>query len=96
MPAELLEKEKGILVAEAADSGKPAEIVEKMVQGRMRKYLADITLVGQPFVKNPDETVGALLKAQGASVLAFPSLRGRRGHRKEAGELRRRGDGAGT
>jgi len=47
VPADMLEKEKAILMAEAAESGKPAEIIEKMVQGRIRKYLADITLVGQ-------------------------------------------------
>lgn len=78
VPADLLEKEKAILTAEAADSGKPAEIIEKMVMGRIRKYLAEITLVGQPFVKNPDQTVAQLLKEKGASVLAF--------HRLEVGE----------
>jgi len=78
VPAEMLEKEKSILMAEAADSGKPEEIIEKMVQGRMRKYLADITLVGQPFVKDPDQTVEKMLKAAGATVSAF--------HRLEVGE----------
>lgn len=78
VPAELLEKEKGILRAEAAESGKPAEIIEKMIVGRVRKYLAEITLVGQPFVKNPDQTVADLLKDKGASVVAF--------HRLEVGE----------
>lgn len=78
VPAELLEKEKAILVAEAADSGKPAEIIEKMVQGRMRKYLAEVTLLGQPFVKDPDQTVGKLLEAAGATVRCF--------HRFEVGE----------
>jgi len=78
VPAELLKKEKAILVAEAAESGKPAEIVEKMVQGRIRKYLAEITLVGQAFVKDPDQTVDALLKSRDASVLSF--------HRFEVGE----------
>ena len=78
VPAELLDKEKEILMAEAADSGKPAEIIEKMVQGRIRKYLAEVTLVGQPFVKDPDQTVAQLLKAAGASVKAF--------HRLEVGE----------
>jgi len=78
VPAELLEKEKEILIAEAADSGKPEEIIEKMVQGRIRKYLAEVTLVGQPFVKDPDQTVAQLLKAAGASVKAF--------HRLEVGE----------
>jgi len=78
VPAAVLEKEKSILIAEAADSGKPAEIIEKMVQGRMRKYLAEVTLVGQPFVKDPDQTVAELLKNAGASVKAF--------HRLEVGE----------
>ncbi|MCL4108004.1 UNVERIFIED_CONTAM: hypothetical protein GTU68_017032 [Idotea baltica] len=71
VPAELLEKEKEILVAQAQDSGKPMEIIEKMVEGRMRKYLSEITLVGQPFVKDPDQTVGTLLKAAGAEITAF-------------------------
>ena len=71
VPAEMLDKEREILIAQAQDSGKPADIIEKMVEGRIRKYLADITLVGQPFVKDPDKTVGALLKDSGASVTAF-------------------------
>lgn len=71
VPAELLEKEKSILMAEAADSGKPEEIIEKMVQGRIRKYLAEVTLLGQPFVKDPDQTVGQLLKAANATVKKF-------------------------
>lgn len=78
VPADVLEKEKAILMAEAAESGKPAEIIEKMVMGRIRKYLADITLVGQPFVKNPDQSVAELLKEKGASVISF--------HRLEVGE----------
>ncbi|MCL4133278.1 UNVERIFIED_CONTAM: hypothetical protein GTU68_045462 [Idotea baltica] len=78
VPAEMLEKEKSILMAEAAESGKPAEIIEKMVQGRIRKYLADITLVGQAFVKDPDQTVEKVLKSAGATVTAF--------HRLEVGE----------
>ena len=71
VPAEILEKEKSILMAEAAESGKPEEIIEKMVQGRIRKYLADITLVGQPFVKDPDTSVEKLLSAKGAKVIGF-------------------------
>ena len=78
VPAELLEKEKTIFSAEAAESGKPAEIIEKMVSGRIRKYLAEITLVGQPFVKNPDQTIAQLLKEKGATVVSF--------HRLEVGE----------
>ena len=71
VPAELLAKEREILVAQAKDSGKPDDIIEKMVDGRIRKYLAEITLVGQPFVKDPDKTVGALLKDEGANVTGF-------------------------
>lgn len=71
VPAELLEKEKEILVVQAQDSGKPAEIIEKMVEGRIKKYLAEITLVGQPFVKDPDATVGKLLSGASAEVTRF-------------------------
>ncbi|HKJ23140.1 MAG TPA: translation elongation factor Ts, partial [Gammaproteobacteria bacterium] len=71
VPAELLEKEKEIYGAQAAESGKPPEIVEKMVQGRVRKYLAEVTLVGQPFVKDPDVTVEKILKDAGATVTGF-------------------------
>lgn len=69
--AEMLAKEREILIAQAQDSGKPQDIIEKMVDGRIRKYLAEITLVGQPFVKDPDTTVGALLKDEGANVTGF-------------------------
>ena len=71
VPADIVEKEKGILIAQAESSGKPAEIIEKMIQGRLKKYLAEITLLGQPFVKDPDQTVGKLLKASGATVDGF-------------------------
>ncbi|MGD8803171.1 MAG: translation elongation factor Ts [Gammaproteobacteria bacterium] len=71
VPAEMLEKEREILIAQAQDSGKPQDIIEKMVDGRIRKYLAEITLVGQPFVKDPDKTVGSLLKDEGADVKGF-------------------------
>ncbi|MCX7554805.1 translation elongation factor Ts [Marinicella sp. S1101] len=71
VPAAQLEKEKEILVAQAQDSGKPAEIIEKMVGGRIRKYLAEITLVGQPFVKDPDMTVEKLLNSKNANVVEF-------------------------
>jgi len=69
--AELLEKEKDILRAQALESGKPADIVEKMLAGRIRKYLAEITLLGQSFVKNPDITVETLLSDAGATVNNF-------------------------
>ena len=71
---DLLDKEKEIFSAQAAASGKPAEIIEKMVSGRIRKFLGEITLVGQPFVKDPDQTVGKLLKDAGATVKGFDRL----------------------
>jgi len=71
VPAEVLEKEKDILRAQALESGKPADIVEKMLTGRVRKYLAEITLLGQSFVKDPDKTVETLLSDAGAKVNAF-------------------------
>jgi elongation factor Ts len=74
VPQDLLDKEREIFIAQAQESGKPAEIIEKMIDGRMRKYLGEITLMGQPFVKDPDQTVGKLLKAAGASVVRFERL----------------------
>jgi len=74
VPAEILEKEKAIFVAQAKESGKPDNIIEKMIVGRMRKYLAEITLLGQAFVKDPDQSVAKLLKDAGASVAYFQCL----------------------
>jgi len=71
VPAELLAKEREIYAAQAAESGKPDNIIEKMVEGRVRKYLNEITLLGQPFVKDPDQSVEKLLKSAGASVRRF-------------------------
>ncbi len=71
VPAELLTKEREIYTAQAAESGKPAEIVAKMVEGRIHKYLAEVTLLGQPFVKNPDESVEKLLASKKAKVNSF-------------------------
>lgn len=71
VPAEMLAKEREILTAQAAESGKPPEIVERMVSGRVKKFLDEITLLGQPFVKDPDTTVGKLLAGRGARVLRF-------------------------
>lgn len=71
---ELVEKERHIYTEQAAQSGKPAEIVAKMVEGRVKKYLAEVTLLGQPFVKNPDETVEQLLKAKNTQVKAFTAF----------------------
>ncbi|AZR82025.1 translation elongation factor Ts [Thiomicrospira sp. S5] len=72
--AEVLEKERKFQIEQAQDSGKPAEIIEKMIEGRMRKYLQEITLLGQAFVKDPDQTVEKLLKASDASVTNFVRL----------------------
>lgn len=71
VPADVIEKEKEIFTAQAAESGKPAEIIEKMIGGRIRKFLAEICLVDQPFVKDPDVTVGKLVANAGAEVLSF-------------------------
>jgi elongation factor Ts len=71
MPEEVVAKEREIYVAQAADSGKPAEIVEKMVDGRVRKFLAENSLTEQAFVKDPDQTVGKLVSAAGAEVVSF-------------------------
>jgi elongation factor Ts len=71
VPEDMLAKEKAILVAQAKESGKPDDIIEKMIGGRIRKYLAEITLVGQPFVKDPDQTVEKLLKSKDAEVKSF-------------------------
>ena len=74
VPEDVIAKEKEILVAQAADSGKPMEIIEKMVTGRLRKHLSGITLLGQPFVKDSDLTVEKLLSQAGASVSSFERL----------------------
>jgi elongation factor Ts len=71
VPEEAVAKEREILIAQAESSGKPREIIEKMIQGRLNKFLAEITLVGQPFVKDPDQTVGKLLKSANARVVRF-------------------------
>jgi elongation factor Ts len=71
VPAELLRKERDIAAAKAADSGKPPNIVEKMVEGAVQKFLKEVTLLGQPFVKNDKETVAQLLKSKGASISGF-------------------------
>ncbi|MCG6872130.1 MAG: translation elongation factor Ts [Gammaproteobacteria bacterium] len=71
VPAETLAREKEIYKAQAMESGKPENIAEKMVEGKMRKYLKEVTLLGQPFVKDPDISVQQLLQQEGASVKRF-------------------------
>lgn len=76
--ADVIAKEKEIFMAQAATSGKPQDIIEKMVVGRLKKFLDEVSLTGQPFVKDPDVTVGSLLSKHRAKVVAF--------HRFEVGE----------
>jgi elongation factor Ts len=75
---DLVAKEKEIYLAQAATSGKPQDIIEKMVLGRLQKYLDEVSLIGQPFVKDPNLTIGGLLNKHRAKVIAF--------HRFEVGE----------
>lgn len=71
VPADLVQKERAIAAAKAAESGKPASIVEKMVEGAVQKFLREVTLLGQPFVKNDKQSIEQLLKSKSASVAAF-------------------------
>lgn len=71
MPAEVIAKEREIYAAQARESGKPEEIVQKMIAGRVNKFLAESSLVEQPFVKDPDTTVGKLLRSAGADIVGF-------------------------
>ena len=74
VPAEFIEREKEIAMAQVKDSGKPAEILEKMISGKIAKTVAEITLTGQPYVLNTDQNVEAALKAAGAEVVGFERL----------------------
>ncbi|TGN39824.1 translation elongation factor Ts [Marinobacter confluentis] len=84
MPAEELEKEKNVIKAQPDMEGKPAEIVEKMMGGRIKKFLAENSLVEQPFVKNPEQTVGQLIKGQGGDLVSFVRLEVGEGIEREA------------
>jgi len=88
VPADLLAKEREITEAQARDSGKPDNIIEKMIEGRMRKYLGEITLVGQPFVKDPDTKVSKLLQSKGATVNAFTRFEVGEGIEKKVEDFR--------
>jgi elongation factor Ts len=74
VPTDMIEKEREIFTAQARESGKPDNIIEKMIDGRIRKYLSEITLLGQSFVKDPDQTVSKLLQAANATVLRFERM----------------------
>lgn len=71
VPEEVLAKESEIYSAQAKESGKPEEIVKKMIEGRLRKFIAEVSLTEQPFVKDPDTKVGGLLKETGADIVQF-------------------------
>jgi len=83
MPQEQLDKEKDIILAQPDMAGKPAEIAEKMVQGRLKKYLAENSLTEQPFVKNPDQSVAQFAKVAGGEVLGFTRFEVGEGIEKE-------------
>ncbi|MFT5951246.1 MAG: elongation factor Ts [Francisella sp.] len=74
VPAEIVQKEKDIFTAQAKESGKPAEIIEKMIGGRIRKFLDEVALLGQSFVKNPDLKIEQLVKQHNAKVVSFIRL----------------------
>jgi len=84
VPAEVMNKERAILTEQASAEGKPPEIVSRMVEGRLRKVLAEITLTGQPFVKDPDQSVDKLLKSARATVKAFERFEVAAGIEKQA------------
>ncbi len=85
--ADLLARERQIYTAQAAESGKSEDIVTKIVDGRIAKYLAEITLLGQPFVKNPDQTVEKLLMTKSAMVNGFTMFSVGEGIEKKSGDF---------
>ncbi|MGH7879325.1 MAG: translation elongation factor Ts [Candidatus Binataceae bacterium] len=87
VPAEVMAKEREILTEQARGEGKPPQIVAKMVEGRLRKALSEITLAGQPFVKDPDVSIEKLLKGAKAEVLAFERFEVGAGIEKKTGDF---------
>ncbi|MBC7161708.1 translation elongation factor Ts [Immundisolibacter sp.] len=87
IPADVIAREKEIYDAQAAESGKPEDIRARMVEGRLRKYAAEVTLLGQPFVKDPDTTVEQLLKKANARVIGFDRLEVGEGIEKQADDF---------
>ena len=71
VPADAIENERDIFTAQARESGKPQEIIAKMIEGRITKFIDEVSLVGQPFVKDPNKKVGQLLKEKNAEVVSF-------------------------
>ena len=95
VPKDVLEKEREIIVAQTAEEKKPPEILAKMVDGRLRKFIDEITLTGQVFVKDDKKRVRDVLAAAQSEGQRFPALRGRRGHREKKLRLRKGSHGAG-
>jgi elongation factor Ts len=87
LPGDLLAKEREIYLAQAQDSGKPADIIQKMVDGRLKKFMKEVTLLGQPFVKDPETTVAQLLAKNKARVLAFERFAVGEGLEKKSGNF---------
>ena len=87
VPAAVLEKEREILTDRTTGENKPPDIIAKMVEGRLRKYLAEITLMGQPFVKDPDTTVEKLVKKSGAKIVRFERFEVGAGIEKKQGDF---------
>lgn len=89
VPADVLATERKVIAAQSEEqsAGKPPEIVAKMIEGRLRKFLGEVTLVGQPFVKDPDQKVGKLLKGAGASVARFARFEVGEGIEKQQGDF---------
>ena len=94
VPAELVQKERDIAAAKAAESGKPANIVEKMVEGTVQKFLKEVTLLGQPFVKRRQAERRAAAQVDGRAVAGFALYVVGEGIEKKQGRFRRRSDGA--
>ena len=69
--SELLERERSIFLAQAEESGKDASIMEKMVEGKVKRFLSEVTLISQGFIKNPDQSIEELLKENNTSIVAF-------------------------
>ena len=87
VPEDVRESERKVLVAQSEDSGKPPEIVAKMIDGKLRKFLGEITLLGQPFVKDPDQSVEKVLKARGGAVARFVRFEVGEGIEKKASDF---------
>lgn len=85
--SDVLAKEREIVSAQAAQSGKPANIIEKMVEGRLQKFVQEVCLVHQPFVKNPDQTISQLLQAAGAKIISFTRFEVGEGIEKPVADL---------